>query len=140
MQGGEVLRFTVVARHEGDSGFGHERLGLRFAAHGADGRGGGADEDQAGGGAGFGEGGVFGEEAVAGVDGLRAADARGFQDGFDAQVGVARGGGADAVGFVGHRDVLGGGIGVGMDGDGAQAHAARGADDAAGDFAAIGDQ
>jgi hypothetical protein len=32
------------------------------------------------------------------------------------------------------------GVGFGIDGDGAHAHGARGADDAAGDLAAVGDQ
>ena len=43
-------------------------------------------------------------------------------------------------GLVGHRDMQRAGVGVGIDGDGAHAHPARRADDAAGDLAAIGDQ
>ena len=86
LQGGEVLGFAVVAGDEGNAGFGHQGLGLRFAAHGADGGGRRADEDQAGGGAGFGEFGVLGEEAVAGMDRFGAGQAGGFEDGVDAQV------------------------------------------------------
>ena len=42
--------------------------------------------------------------------------------------------------LVGHLDVQRVGIGVGIDRDRRDAHLARGLDDAAGDFAAIGDQ
>src|ERR1017187_8108134 len=49
-----------------------------FGTHGADGGGGGSDEGDAGGLAGRGEIGVFGEEAVAGVDGVGAVAAGGL--------------------------------------------------------------
>ena len=104
------------------------------------GRGRRADDGDAGLFGGFGEGFVFRQEAVAGVDGLGAGIARGLQDGVGAQVAGARLGAADV-----HRDVAGGdvagvGVGVGIDGDGADAQAAGGGGDAAGDFAAVGNQ
>lgn len=48
--------------------------------------------------------------------------------------------GADVDGFVGHVHVQGLGVGVAVDGDGAVAQGLGGALDAAGDFAAVGDQ
>ena len=128
----------MVAGDERDAGLAHEGFGGAFAAHGADGGRGRADEGESGGGAGFGEIGVFGEEAVAGVDGVGARGVGGGDDVVGAEIAVAGGGEADVVGFVGEGNVEGVLVGVGIDGDGAQAHAAGGADDPAGDFAAVG--
>ncbi len=89
---------------------------------------------------GLGEGLVLGQEAVAGVDGAGAGVARGLQNGVGAQVAGARLGAADVDGLVARGDVAGVGVRVGIDGDGAQSHAARGGGDAAGDFAAVGNQ
>jgi hypothetical protein len=49
-------------------------------------------------------------------------------------------GGADMHRLVGHRDMQRIGVGVRIDRDGGDAHAARGANDPASDLAAIGDQ
>ena len=135
-----VLIGAVIAGHGGHAGAVHQRLGLALAAHRADGLGRRADEDQPRRGTDLGEGGVFREKSIARVDGLRAASPRGLEDGVAAQVAVARGGGADAVGLVGHGDVQRAGIGVGKHRDRGDAEASRRADDAAGDLAAIGDQ
>src|SRR2546430_920177 len=43
-------------------------------------------------------------------------------------------------GAVGHRDMQGVAVGLGINRDGAQAHGSRRADDTAGDLAAVGDQ
>lgn len=135
-----ILVFAMVAGHQRHAGALHQRLGGRFAAHGGDRAGRRADEHHAGLRHGFGKAFVFGQEAVAGVDGLRAGVARGLQDGIGAQVAGARLGAADM-----HGDIAGGhmarvGVGIGIDGDGAKAHAAGGGGDAAGDFAAVGNQ
>ena len=56
------------------------------------------------------------------------------------EIGLPGRGGADQHRLVGLAHVQGVGVGLGIDGDGAQAHAAGGAEHAAGDLAAIGDQ
>ena len=55
----QVLGFAVVTRYQRHAGSFHQRLGRRFAAHGVDGRGGRAEEDQACRLDGTGEAGVF---------------------------------------------------------------------------------
>ncbi|MNZ83706.1 hypothetical protein D3C78_1024430 [compost metagenome] len=99
-----------------------------------------ADEGDAGGFAGFGEGGVLGEEAVAGVDGGGTAFAGGGEDLVDHQVGAGGGAFAEAEGFVGLLDVQAGGVGFGVDGDAAYAQFMKSTQDAAGNGAAVGDQ
>jgi len=98
-----------------------------------------ADEGEAGFGARAGEGRVFREEAVAGMDGV---DFVGFGDGDDPRdVEVGCDGtfaGADLVGFVGFEAVECEAVFVGVDGDGAEAQFVGGAEDANGDFAAVG--
>ena len=49
-------------------------------------------------------------------------------------------GGADEVRLVGHLDVPGACVGLGVDGDGGDAESLGRAHDAAGDLAAVGDQ
>ena len=56
------------------------------------------------------------------------------------QIGLLRGGRADADGLVGELDVQRVLVGFGIDGDGRDAHLAGGLDDAAGNFAAVGNQ
>ena len=53
---------------------------------------------------------------------------------------TARRRGTDAHRLVGQPHMARAGIGLGIHGDGADAHAPRGLDDAAGDFTAIGNQ
>ena len=86
-----------------------------------------------------GEGGVLGQKAVAGVDGIRPGAVGDLEDGRDVEVGDRRVGG-DAPGLVGETGVQGIVLAVAVDGDRAQAELARGADDAHGDFAAVGDE
>ena len=58
----------------------------------------------------------------------------------DIEIAVARPRRPEQHGLVGHGDMHGVAVGLGIDRDRAQAHRARGADDAAGDLAAVGDQ
>ena len=83
---------------------------------------------------------ALGQEAVARMHGLGAGLLAGLDDLVDQQVGLGGGRRADVDGLVGHLDVQGVAIGVGIDGDRLDAHLARGLDDAAGDLAAVGDQ
>src|SRR6185369_4863631 len=99
-----------------------------------------ADEGNAVGGQRIGEVGVLGEEAVAGMDGLGAGALAGIDDLLGDQVGLAGGGRAEQHGLVGEADVAGVGVGLGIDGDGADAHAAGGFDHSTSDLPAVGDQ
>ena len=78
------------ARYHRNAGRGHRRLRGDLVAHRLDRGGRRADEHQAGGGAGAGEGGVLREEAVAGMHGFRPGRARGGDDRVDVQVAVRR--------------------------------------------------
>ena len=103
-------------------------------------RGAWADEGDAGGFAGFDEGGIFGEESVAGVNGLGAGGAGGGEDFIGVEVALGGGRGTEMDRFVGLGDVERVAIGVGIDGDAGDAHFFKGADDATGDGAAVGDE
>ena len=135
-----VLRLAMVAGHDRDAGGFHQPLALGLAAHGADGGGRRADEGDAGGRAGFREVGVLREEPIAWMDRLRAGGTRGLEDAVGAQIAVGRARRPDGIGGIGEQHVLRPRISLGEDGDGADAHAPRGADDAAGNLAAIGDE
>src|SRR5690606_11286686 len=80
------------------------------------------------------------KKPVAGMDRLGAAHACCLDYLFRREIAFAHRGRADANGLVGHCDMQGAGVSVGVDGDSANAHAARGSDDPAGDLAAIGDK
>ena len=99
-----------------------------------------ADEGDAGVGAAFSEVRIFGEEAVAGVDGLCAGFACDFQDAIDVEIALCGGRGADAHCFGRQRDVARVTIGFRIDCDARNAHSVERADDAAGNGAAVGDQ
>ena len=112
----------VGAGEEGNAvGFG-EGAGGVLGAELAHLRGARADEGDTGGFAGFDEGGVFGEETVAGVDGLGAGRFRGGEDFVGVEVALRGGGGTDVDGLVGLGDVEAVAVGVGVDGDGGDAH------------------
>src|SRR5205814_9173455 len=84
-------------------------------------------------------GGVLGEEAVAGVDGLDFLLAGEGDDAVDVEVGAdGLAGPADAVGLLGLEAVQGEAVLVRVDGDGTDAQLVRGAEDADGDLAAVG--
>jgi hypothetical protein len=74
------------------------------------------------------------------VDGLRAGLLRRGDDLVDDEIGLRGGRRADEDGFVGHIDGEAIGVGFGIDDRRLDAEAARGADDADGDFAAVGNQ
>jgi hypothetical protein len=71
---------------------------------------------------------------------LGAGLARSFDHTRDIEITVARPRWSEQHGLVGHGDMHRVAIRLRIDGDGAQAHGAGGADDAAGDLAAVGDQ
>ena len=82
--------------------------------------------------------GVFGQEAIAGMDRVDAFFLRQRDDAVDVQVGLDRALAlADQVGFVRLEAVQAEAVFLGIDGDGAQAELGGGAHDADGDFAAV---
>ena len=100
-----------------------------------------ADEGDPGLGAGAGELGVLGQEAVAGVDGVDLASrCASATIAGDVEVAADRLAGlADAVGLVGLEPVQGEAVLVRIDGDGADAQLVGRAEDPDGDLAAVGD-
>ena len=74
------------------------------------------------------------------MNGVAAGAARDVHDLVDAQITFARRARADGVGFVGQADVEGFAVGFAENGDGSNAEFAASAQDAHGDFAAIGNQ
>ena len=99
-----------------------------------------ADEGDAGIMAGLREIGILGEEAVAGMDAVGARGLRGGDQALVRQIALRGRRRTDVNRLVGQPHMQRVAVGVGIDGDRAQAQAARGADDAAGNLAAIGDQ
>ena len=86
------------------------------------------------------ERGVLGEEAVAGVDGLRPRLLDHLEDLVHDEVGLRRGARAEQVRLGGALDVLGVAVGLGVDGDGRDAELVERADHAYGDLAPVGDE
>ena len=83
---------------------------------------------------------LLAEEPVPGVDRLGPAIQRRADDPVALQIAFAGRAGTDMHRCVGRAHVGGPRIGVGINGDRADPHGTGGADDPAGDFAAIGDQ
>ena len=99
-----------------------------------------ADKDDAGLDQRLGEACVLGQEAVARMDGLGAGLLGGGDDLGGVEIGLACGGGADADRLVGHLHMQSVAVGVGIDRDRGDAEPPCGPDDAAGDFAPIGNE
>jgi hypothetical protein len=88
----------------------------------------------------LGEGSHFGEEAVARVDGIRAAATQYVNHQLFVEIGVAIRVAGKQIRLVGHLDVLRVAVLLGIDGHGGNAHFARGAHDSQSDFTTIGHQ
>ena len=132
-EGGRVV-VEVVGRHDRHPGGDRDLAGGVLAAHRVHHLGAGADQGDAGLGQRPGERRPLGEEAVAGVDEAGAGLAGGGDDLVDVEVGL------HPHGVVGLAHVQRAGVEVGVDRDRAPAQAAGGADHAAGDLAAVGDE
>ena len=131
---------VVRAGDGGDFGTASDLATGGFGAEGFHGLCGGADEGDAGVGAGARESGVFGEKTVPGMDGIGAGF---FCDGdylVDVEIAFTGRCGADGIGFVGKTDVERFAVDFAEDGDGADAEFAAGAKDANCNFSAVGDQ
>ncbi len=130
-QRGVGLVAALVARHTWHAGLQHAPLGGCLVAHGGDGVGRWADEDESCLGAGTREVGVLRQEAVARMDGVGAEALGGGDDRGCVQVARARFRRPDAGGDVGGAHVQGVRVGVGIDRGRAVAHGLRRAHDPA---------
>ena len=143
----QLRRLRLVAgqgtgrRHDRDAGLLGQVARLDLAAQAPHDRGLGADEGDAGLGAGLGEVGVLGQEAVARVDRRDPGVVGDAQDVLDVQVGGDRFLAlADQEALVRLEAVQGEAVLVGIDRHRADAELAGRAQDADGDLAAVGDQ
>ena len=134
---GTGLLAAIEHRHAGRA-----RLGLRggLVAQTFDDLGRRADEDQPGSLHRAGKRGILGQEAVARMDGLRAAAQRGGDHGIDAQVALGGAGAAQADRLADLGRVQRVAVGTGVHAGHRDAEAPAGAGDAAGDLAAVGNQ
>ncbi|MNZ64242.1 hypothetical protein D3C78_824090 [compost metagenome] len=139
-EGFQVLGLAVVAGHQWHAGLFHQGLGRRLAAHGIDGAGRWAEEDQPGLFDGAGEAGVFGQKAVAGVDRLGAAGFCRGQQLVDVQVAFSRLGTAEVDADISLAAVPRFTVDGAVHGDSGQAQGLGGAHHPAGDLAAVGNQ
>ncbi len=138
---GHVLVERLVGPgHDGDTGA-HRRLPRRgLAAHQGDRFRRWSDEGEAGVTTRGGKVLVLGQEPVARMHRVGARLARRVDDGVDPQVALARRIGPDRPRFVGHPDVQGATVAVGVHRHGRDAHIATGPDDADRDFATVRDE
>jgi hypothetical protein len=88
----------------------------------------------------LGEAGVLGEEAVAGVDGVRAGLLGDLDELVLQQVGVTRRRAAQRIRLIGDGHVEGVPVGLGIDGHGRDPVVLAGAGDTDGDLATVGDE
>ncbi len=135
-----VLDDPEMAGNGRDLGGGRRLLAFDLVAHGGDRLGIGADEDDPRLGQRHRKRLALGQEAVAGMHRLGPARPAGRDDLVDDEIALGGLRRPDVDGAVGHFHMEGILVGVGIDRDGLNPHAARGLDDATGDFAAIGDQ
>ena len=136
---GPLVRAQIARRYR-HPGRDHPFLGGVLQAHRADAVGVRSDPDQAGVDHRLREVGVFAEEAVAGMDRLRAGFFRGGDDLLTNQIALARRRRPDMHRFVRLTHVQRIGVGIRIDRNRADTHFARGADDPAGDLAPVGDE
>ena len=128
---------AVGARHGRHAGRAHRRARRHLVAHLLHHVRGRADEDEVVVDARLDEGGVLGEEAVAGMHRLAAGRDRGRDDRRDAQVALGRRRRADVHGLIGQPDVQRVAVGGRVDRDRLDAELVQRADHAHGDLAAV---
>ncbi len=137
---GCILLFAVVAGHDRYAGSFHESLGRVLETHGANCGRRRPDEYHACFCDSLREIGVLRQETIARMNGLCADASCRLNDRSARQIAFGGGRPPDPDRLVGERHVQRVSVSVGIDGDGADAEPSRGADDAAGDFTAIGNQ
>ncbi len=135
-----VLDDAEMPRHGRDVGLRRRLLGFDLVAHRGDRARIGADEDDTGLGQRSRKGLALGQKSVTGMHGFRARLAAGLDDPVDQKIALRRGRRSDQDRMVGHFDVKGVAVGLGINGNRLDPHAAGSLDDPAGDLAAICDQ
>ncbi len=135
-----VIDHADEARHDIDARFQRELFGLDLVTHRRDGISGGADEDDAFRVQRLTEALAFGEEAVAGVDGVGTGLFARFDDLVGNQIGLGGGRRADVHGFIRHQHMRRARIGIGIDRDGLDTHLLGGAHNTTRNFATVRDQ
>ncbi len=142
---GRSRRFRILhrldqARHDRDACLPHAPARLGLVAHRGDGRGRRPHERQAGVRDGLGEVGALGQEAVAGMDGVRPGGAGRFQDAIHAEVALRRRRRTDEPRGIRLENVGGEPVRLRVHGHRADAELTRRANDTDGDLAAVRDQ
>ena len=135
-----VLDGTVAAGHHGHTRLAHRLAGRDLVSHRADGRAGRADEFDVAVLTNLGEMRVFGEEPVTGVDRLHVAHFGGADNAVDLEIAFLAGSVADADGLVRQLNVERVGIRLRIDSQCPDTQFPARANDAHGDFTAIGYQ
>ncbi len=125
---------------DGDTSGLHPPPRLGLVSHGGDGRGGRSDKDQAGLGDRLGEGGAFGQEAVARMHRPGTARPGGVEQAVDPEIALARRRRADGHGEIGGADVRRQAIRLRVHRHRLEPLLVAGADDAQGDFASVRDE
>ena len=134
------LILALIAGRHRHARLAHQLLGGVLEAHRLDARRLRADPDEVSVDDSLREARILRQESVAGMDRFGAGLLGGGDDFLAYQIALRGGGGADMHCLVGAAHVERLGIGIRIDCDGGDPHLTRGADDAAGDFAAIGDK
>ena len=129
-----------MTRDGGNVGAGGGLLRLDLVAHGGDGLRVRPDEYDAGFGERLGKGCALGQKTVARMHRLGAALFAGGDDLLDDQIALSCRRRPDRDGRVGHFHMQRVAVGLGIDRDGSNPHAAGGLDDPASDLAAVGNQ
>ena len=128
------------AGYGGDAGGDGDILGAQFVAQSGHALRRRADERDPRVLAGPGKFGVLGQETVAGVDGVGSTVSGGLNNPGDVEVGILGCTARQDNGLLCRVDMVSVGVRLGIDGDGSDAHSAKGLADADGDLAAIGYQ
>ncbi len=139
-EGLQRLIVAVITGHQRHPGGVHQRLGRRLAAHGVNRAGRRADEDQPGGINRAGKVGVLGEKAVAGVNRLSTGGLGRGDDRLNPQITLTRPRPTQVDRLIGAAHVQGVAVGIAVYRHSGDTQLARGAHDAAGNLAAVGNQ
>jgi hypothetical protein len=135
-----TLHGICSAGNQGSADLFGDVPGLDFVAEFGDGIGGGTNPDQPGIDDPLGEVRVFGEEAVAGVDGVGTGGCGHFKQFVHGQIGLRGGAAAQGVCLVGQTDMQRIPVRLCVNGDGGEAFIPCGSDYADGNFTTVGDQ
>ena len=140
LQKNGVLAFAVIAGHDRHARLLHQRLGAILQAHGADRGRRRPDEDKTSPFAGFGEIPALGQKPVTRMHALGARLLGGVDQALDAEIAFTRLGWPDEIGLVAKPPMQRMRIGGRIHGNRAHSQSLGSAGDAAGNFAAVGNE